>query len=78
LVLRREGDDVDLHRLALEQTYTAANQSSTVGVGFCDIAKPDFSGTDEFSKNFREDGYSTVEITVSRRDGPLTLSAVSP
>ena len=47
------------------------------------FAKPDFSGTDKFSlmvvgKNLREEGYSTVEITVSRRDTPLMLSAASP
>ncbi|MGC2180634.1 MAG: hypothetical protein WA650_20670 [Bradyrhizobium sp.] len=51
--------------------------------GFRYFAKPDFSETDKFSlmvvgKNLREEGYSTVEITVSRRDAPLTLSAASP
>ena len=54
-----------------------------VGTGFRYFAKPDFSGTDKFSlmvvgKNLREEGYSTVEITVSRRDAPLKLSAASP
>jgi hypothetical protein len=55
-----------------------------VGPGFRYFAKPDFSGTDKFSlmvvgKNLRDEGYSTVEITVSRRDAPLTLSsAASP
>jgi hypothetical protein len=54
-----------------------------VGTGFRYFAKPDFSGTDKFSlmvvgKNLREEGYSTVEITVSRRDAPLTLSAATP
>jgi hypothetical protein len=51
--------------------------------GFRYFAKPDFSETDKFSltvvgKNLREEGYSTVEITVSRRDTPLKLSAASP
>jgi hypothetical protein len=41
-----------------------------VGTGFRYFAKPDFSGTDKFSltvvgKNLREEGSSTVEITVS-------------
>jgi hypothetical protein len=53
-----------------------------VGTGFRYFAKPDFSGTDKFSlvvvgKNLREEGSSTVEITVSRRDAPMTLSAVN-
>jgi hypothetical protein len=54
-----------------------------VGTGFRYFAKPDFSGTDKFSlmvvgKNRRDEGYSTVEITVSRRGAPLTLSAATP
>lgn len=54
-----------------------------VGTGFRYFAKPDFSGTDKFSlmvvgKNLREEGSSTVEITVSRRGAPLTLSAATP
>ena len=54
-----------------------------VGTGFRYFAKPDFSGSDKFSlmvvgKNLREEGYSTVEITVSRREAPMTLSAVNP
>jgi hypothetical protein len=53
-----------------------------VGTGFRYFAKPDFSGTDKFSlmvvgKNRRDEGYS-VEITVSRRGAPLTLSAATP
>jgi hypothetical protein len=41
-----------------------------VGTGFRYFAKPDFSGTDKFSlmvvgKNLRDEGSSTVEITVS-------------
>jgi hypothetical protein len=53
-----------------------------VGTGFRYFAKPDFSGTDKFSlvvvgKNLREEGSSTVEITVSRRDAPMTLSAIN-
>jgi hypothetical protein len=52
-----------------------------VGSGFRYFAKPDFSGTDKFSlvvigKNLREEGSSTIEITVSRQDAPLTLSAL--
>jgi hypothetical protein len=52
-----------------------------VGSGFRYFAKPDFSGTDKFSlmvvgKNLREEGSSTIEITVSRQDAPLMLSAV--
>ena len=47
------------------------------------FAKPNFSGNDKFSlkvvgKNLHEEGYSTVEITGSRRDAPMTLSAVGP
>ena len=54
-----------------------------VGTGFRYFAKPHFSGTDKFSlmvvgKNRRDEGYSTVEITVSRRGAPLTLSAATP
>ena len=48
-----------------------------VGPGFRYFAKPNFSGTDKFSlvvvgKNLREEGYSTVEITVSRPDAGTT------
>lgn len=61
----------------------ASGELVMVGTSFRYFAKPDFSGTDKFSlmvvgKNLREEGYSTVEITVSRRDAPLTLSAASP
>jgi hypothetical protein len=53
-----------------------------VGTGFRYFAKPDFSGTDKFSlvvtgKNLREEGSSTIEITVSRQEAPVTLSAIS-
>jgi hypothetical protein len=53
-----------------------------VGSGFRYVAKSDFSGTDKFSlvvvgKNRHEQGYSTVEITVSRRDASSTPSADS-
>ena len=46
------------------------------------FAKPNFSGSDKFSlkvvgKNLRDEGYSTVEITASSRDAPMTLSAAS-
>ena len=48
-----------------------------VGPGFRYFAKSDFSGSDKFSlvvvgKNLREEGYSTVEITVSRSDDGAT------
>jgi hypothetical protein len=51
-----------------------------VGTGFRYFAKPDFSGTDKFSfvvvgKNRREEGFSTVEITVSRPDTSASLGA---
>jgi hypothetical protein len=54
-----------------------------VRTGFRYFAKPDLSRTDKFSlmvvgKNLHEEGYSTVEITVSRRNTPLKLSAASP
>jgi hypothetical protein len=56
-----------------------------VGPGFRYFARPDFSGTDKFSlvvvgKNLREEGFSTVEITVTRGEapkGPLPPNAVS-
>jgi hypothetical protein len=56
----------------------------TVGPAFRYLANQDFSGTDRFSlvvvgKNLREEGYSTVEITVSPAppDPSLTPSVVS-
>jgi len=56
----------------------------TVGPAFRYLADPNFSGTDRFSlvvvgKNLHEEGYSTVEITVSPapRDPALTPSIVS-
>ena len=53
-----------------------------VGTGFRYFAKPDFSGTDKFSlmvvgKNLREQGHSTVEITVSPLNGRSTPSVMS-
>jgi len=53
-----------------------------VGPGFRYFATPDFSGTDKFSlvvvgKNLREEGYSTVDITVSHPSAPLTSSDLS-
>jgi hypothetical protein len=53
-----------------------------VGPGFRYFAKPDFTGTDKFSlvvigKNLREEGYSTVEITVSRQEPHLAFNALS-
>ena len=53
-----------------------------VGPGFRYFAKSNFSGTDKFSlvvvgKNLREEGYSTVEITVAPRDPSVAPSLVS-
>ncbi|TFV38486.1 hypothetical protein [Bradyrhizobium niftali] len=52
-----------------------------VGPGFRYFAKPNFSGTDRFTllvvgKNRHDEGTSTVEVTVSRPNGPLLVSAV--
>jgi hypothetical protein len=46
-----------------------------VGPGFRYFAKPDFTGIDKFTlvvvgKNRHEEGFSTVEITVSPQDAP--------
>ena len=51
-----------------------------VGPGFRYFAKPDFSGPDKFTlvvvgKNRHEEGYSTVEIIVSRPDTPPKVNA---
>jgi hypothetical protein len=53
-----------------------------VGPGFRYFAKPHFTGADKFKlvvigKNRREQGYSTVEITVFPRNNPLRISAIS-
>jgi hypothetical protein len=53
-----------------------------VGPGFRYFARPNFSGTDKFSlvvvgKNRHEDGYSTVEFTVSRSNSPPPPGAMS-
>jgi hypothetical protein len=53
-----------------------------VGPGFRYLAKSDFSGTDKFTlvvvgKNLREEGFSTVEITVSPQDPPATFAAAA-
>ena len=52
-----------------------------VGPGFRYFAKPNFSGTDRFTllvvgKNRHDEGTSTVEVTVSRPNAPLLVSAV--
>lgn len=52
-----------------------------VGPGFRYFAKPNFSGTDRFTllvvgKNRYDEGTSTVEITVSRPNVPVRVSAV--
>jgi hypothetical protein len=54
----------------------------TVGPAFRYIAKPGFSGTDKFSvvvvgKNRHEEGYSTVEVTVSSANPHPPADAVS-
>jgi hypothetical protein len=53
-----------------------------VGPAFRYYANPNFSGTDKFSlvvvgKNVHEEGYSTVEITVSPLNPTPALSVVS-
>ncbi|WBL80348.1 hypothetical protein I3J27_07975 [Bradyrhizobium xenonodulans] len=53
-----------------------------VGPGFRYFAKPDFSGTDKFTlvvvgKNRHDAGTSTIQITVSRPNVSLVVSAVS-
>jgi hypothetical protein len=52
-----------------------------VGPGFRYFAKPNFSGTDRFTllvvgKNRYDEGTSTVEVTVSRPNVPVRVSAV--
>ena len=52
-----------------------------VGPGFRYFAKPNFSGTDRFTllvvgKNRHDEGTSTVEVTVSRPNASLLVSAV--
>jgi len=52
-----------------------------VGPGFRYFAKPNFSGTDRFTllvvgKNRYDEGTSTVEVTVSRPNVPMRVSAV--
>ena len=55
-----------------------------VGPGFRYFAKPDFTGTDKFTlvvigKNRHEEGFSTVEITVSPQDAaPKIVPASAP
>jgi hypothetical protein len=53
-----------------------------VGPGFRYFAKPDFTGTDSFTlvvvgKNRRDEGSSTVQITVSRPTNSFAVSSVS-
>lgn len=53
-----------------------------VGPGFRYFAKPDFAGTDSFTlvvvgKNRRDEGTSTVQITISMPKPPLVVSDVS-
>ena len=52
------------------------------GPGFRYFAKPGFTGTDKFTlvvvgKNRHEEGYSTVEITVSPQDVPPKAAAAN-
>ncbi|MBW7971578.1 hypothetical protein [Bradyrhizobium sp. BR 10289] len=53
-----------------------------VGPGFRYFAKPDFKGTDTFTlvvvgKNRHDAGASTVQVTISRAETPLVVSAVN-
>jgi hypothetical protein len=53
-----------------------------VGPGFRYFAKPDFTGTDSFTlvvvgKNRRDEGSSTVHITVARPPNSFAVSSVS-
>jgi hypothetical protein len=53
-----------------------------VGPGFRYFAKPDFTGTDSFTlvvvgKNRRDEGSSTVQITVSRPSNSLAVNSAS-
>lgn len=73
-------DDADL--LSPSPGKTQAWRAGYGRNGLSLFAKPDFSGTDKFSlmvvgKNLRDEGYSTVEITVSSRDARLKFSAMS-
>ncbi|EJN10669.1 hypothetical protein PMI42_05996 [Bradyrhizobium sp. YR681] len=52
-----------------------------VGPGFRYFAKPNFSGTDKFTlvvvgKNRRDEGTSTVQVTISKPDASMVVSAV--
>jgi hypothetical protein len=52
-----------------------------VGPGFRYFAKPDFSGTDKFTlvvvgKNRHDEGTSTVQVTISKPDASMVVSAV--
>jgi hypothetical protein len=53
-----------------------------VGPAFRYFANPDFSSTDKFTllvvgKNRHDEGSSTIEVTVSRPNPPLLVSAVN-
>jgi hypothetical protein len=53
-----------------------------IGPGFRYFAKPDFNGTDTFTivingKSRHDIGVSTVQITISRPDTPLVVTAVT-
>jgi hypothetical protein len=61
----------------------ANGQLVMVGTGFRYYAKPGFTGTDKFTllvvgKNRHEEGYSTVEITVSPQDAAKVATAGEP
>jgi hypothetical protein len=52
-----------------------------VGPGFRYFAKPDFTGTDRFTlvvvgKNRHDEGTSTVQVTISKPDASMVVSAV--
>jgi hypothetical protein len=53
-----------------------------VGPGFRYFARPDFSGTDRFTlvvvgKNRHDEGFSTIDITISRSDAAPPASSAS-
>jgi len=82
------GDCIQGLRFATMQIYAVwvlekprSGKLEMVGPGFRYFAKSNFSGTDKFSlvvvgKNLREEGYSTVEITVSHSNSDA-LSGVA-
>jgi hypothetical protein len=85
------GDCIQGLRWSFMQVYTvwvlekpANGELVMVGPGFRYFAKPDFTGTDKFTlvvvgKNRHEEGFSTVEVTVSPQDAaPKVAPARQP